>query len=102
MIYKEPSATAGKVSVTFELPASVWAERVNLVGEFNGWDRSRTPMRQSGPYGAWRVTLALDVDREYQFLYLIDGTTWYTDYAADSFVVNEYGTDNSIVRTTGS
>ena len=99
MIFKEPSAVPGKLRVTFELPASIWAERVHLVGQFNEWDRARTPMRQTGPDGGWRVTLELERGVAYQFRYLIDGETWYNDYTADSYVANEYGSDNSVVRT---
>lgn len=38
MIRKRRSPNAGKVIVTFEIPGSIWAERVNFVGEFNNWD----------------------------------------------------------------
>jgi 1,4-alpha-glucan branching enzyme len=99
MIFKEPSDSPGKLRVTFELPASIWAERVHLVGSFNDWDTARTPLRQTGPDAAWRVTLELDEGAEYSFRYLIDGETWYNDFTADSFVANEYGSDNSVVRT---
>jgi 1,4-alpha-glucan branching enzyme len=99
MIHKEASKSQGKVFVTFELPSSIWAEKANLVGEFNDWSRTQTPMFQSKIDGAWRVTIELDADRDYQFRYLIDGETWYTDYFADSYVANEYGSDNSVVHT---
>ncbi len=99
MINKEPSPRSGKVRVTFELPASVWAGQVHLVGDFNQWDQHRTPMRQTGPDGAWRVTLDLEAGNEYEFRYLIDDETWHTDAGADGFVTNDYGTDNAVVRT---
>jgi 1,4-alpha-glucan branching enzyme len=89
----------GPVRVTFELPGSVWAENVFLVGEFNDWNQTATPMLQSGSDGAWRVTLELEPERAYQYRYLIDGEIWHTDYGADGFAANEYGSDNSIVRT---
>jgi len=100
MIFKEASQAPGRVRVTFELPSSIWAERVNLVGEFNGWDRARTPMRQTGADGSWRITLELAADRDYEFRYLIDGEIWYNDFDADSYIANEYGSDNSVVRAT--
>jgi hypothetical protein len=34
MIEKE-SVKSGRVRVTFDLPMALWAERVNLAGEFN-------------------------------------------------------------------
>ena len=99
MIHREPGAAAGTVRVTFELPSSMWAEQVHLVGSFNDWSQTRTPMRQTGPDGAWRVTLELPAHGTFEFRYLIDGETWYTDYTADAYVVNEYGSDNSVVHT---
>jgi 1,4-alpha-glucan branching enzyme len=99
MIYMEAGSSPGTTRVTFELPASFWAGQVYVVGEFNDWDQQRTPMRQTGPDGAWRVTLELAAGSEYEFRYLIDGETWHTDDTADSFVTNEYGSDNSVVRT---
>lgn len=99
MITKEPSPLPAKTRVTFELPASVWAGQVHVVGDFNGWSQSRTPMRQTGADGAWRVTLDLDEGGVYEFRYLMDDGTWHTDSGADGFVTNEYGTDNAVVRT---
>jgi 1,4-alpha-glucan branching enzyme len=99
VILKAPGTRPGTVAVTFVLPASIWAEQVHLVGSFNDWDRTRTPMRQTAE-GDWRLALDLDADTEHQFRYLIDGETWYTDYNADGFVANEYGSDNSVVVTT--
>jgi 1,4-alpha-glucan branching enzyme len=99
MIYKEPSPMPGRVRVTFELPASIGAERVCLVGSFNAWARERTPLRQTGPDGSWRVTLDLDTGREHQFRYVIDGDRWVTDVNADALVANGYGSSNSVVCT---
>src|SRR5262249_8877306 len=38
------------------------AGRVALVGDFNGWDTSRSPMREERP-GVWSVTLPLKAGR---------------------------------------
>ena len=99
MIHKAPADTPGKVRVTFELPSQFWAERINVVGDFNDWNKTATEMRQSGPEAAWQVTLELDTGREYQFRYLADGERWHNDSAADKYVPNEYGSSNSVVVT---
>jgi 1,4-alpha-glucan branching enzyme len=99
MIYKAPTPDGKHVSVTFELPSSIWAERVNLVGDFNDWDSTRHEMRQSRVDGNWRITLELPVGAEYQFRYLVNGHDWHNDWHADKYVSNEYGTDNSVVCT---
>ena len=99
MIKKAPSKNPGKVLVTFELPSAIWAERVNLVGEFNDWNTTNLPLHQDRD-GQWRITLELDAGREYQFRYLVNGTDWYNDWHADRYVPNPFGSDNSVVVTT--
>ncbi len=98
MIYKTRSSQPDHVRVTFELPASVWADRIFLVGDFNQWSLTATPMCQERD-GVWRVTVDLPSGCRYEFRYLIDGQ-WKTDAHADGFATNIYGTDNSIVETT--
>ncbi len=56
-------------------------------------------MQQSRTSGNWRVTLVLPVGHEYQFRYLVNGTSWQNDAAADKYVPNAYGDDNSVVVT---
>ncbi|MGC8779761.1 MAG: isoamylase early set domain-containing protein [Anaerolineae bacterium] len=99
MIYKEPSPDKNTVLVTFELPSSIWAERVNLVGDFNDWDTTRDEMQQSRADGRWRITLELPKGREYEFRYLVNGRDWHNDWHADKYRPNKYGTDNSVVCT---
>lgn len=98
MIHKLPSSKPGYIRVIFELPACLWADRVFLVGDFNDWDTAVTPFVQ-GRDGVWRAVLDLPCGREFQFRYLIDGR-WQTDYHADGWVENEFGSQNSIVNTT--
>jgi 1,4-alpha-glucan branching enzyme len=96
MIHKTPSPLHGHVRVVFELPSCVWADRIFLVGDFNGWDEHSTPMRQDRD-GVWRTTLDLAYGEQCEFRYLIDGQ-WKTDYHADSFSSNGFGSENSIVQ----
>ncbi|MDI7274677.1 MAG: isoamylase early set domain-containing protein [Anaerolineae bacterium] len=97
MIRKDPGRTPDVVRVTFELPATVWAESVSLVGDFNGWDPSALPMARGRDHESWRITVELQRGREYQFRYLINGTEWCNDWDADRYVPNPYGGDNSVV-----
>lgn len=99
MIYKEPVPDSDKVRVTFELPSSLWAERVNLVGDFNDWDTTKDEMLQSRSSGNWRITLVLPTGREYQFRYLVNGRDWQNEWHADRYVSNKFGTDNSVITT---
>ena len=99
MIYKETLPNNQGVQVTFELPSSIWAERVNLVGDFNAWDTASDEMRQGRNDGKWRITLVLPEGKEYEFRYLVNGRDWHNDWHADKYRSNKYGTDNSVVCT---
>lgn len=100
MITKEPANKRGLVRVTFELPSNMWAERVNLVGEFNEWDTAATPMRRHRSDSNWKTTLELETGKRYRFRYLIDGKEWLNDWHADDHVENPYGTHDSVIDLT--
>lgn len=101
MISKEPVPNKTLIRVTFELPSSVWAERINLVGEFNDWDTTATPLGRNRADTNWRTTVELEAGRRYRFRYLIDGEEWLNDWYADDFAPNPYGSYDSIVDLTG-
>lgn len=65
--------------MTFELPASLWADRVALVGDFNNWDDRSLPFRQERD-GCWRARILLPGGRKYYFCYVIDDQ-WCGDFA---------------------
>ena len=100
MIKKVPIKEKGLVRVTFELPSTVWAERVNLVGEFNDWDTMSTPMTRERADANWKVSVELETGRRYRFRYLVDGKEWLNDWHADGFDENPYGSDDSVVDLT--
>ena len=86
----------GKVRVTFTMPSMEGVQQLYLVGDFNNWSVAETPMQQEADAN-WTVALSLDGGRDYQFRYLANGTDWHNDGAADSYVPNQFGTDNSVV-----
>ncbi len=100
MIKKEPVKKTGLVRVTFELPSTTWAERVNLVGDFNDWDTTATPMQHSRTDANWRATVQLQPGRRYRFRYLLDGKEWLNDWHADDHVDNPYGSYDSVLDLT--
>jgi 1,4-alpha-glucan branching enzyme len=87
--------------VTFRLDAAeaAGAKKVQLLGDFNNWDKSSEPMSalKSNDFTA---TLELETGKEYQFRYLIDGTAWKNDTDADSLVANSFGEQNGVISTT--
>lgn len=89
-----------KCKVTFEVPNSIaeGAEKVYLVGDFNNWDEQATLMdKKKGNH--FTITLDLDLNREYQYRYLVNGTEWHNDWEADKYVPNPFSGDNSVILT---
>ncbi len=73
------------------------AKTVHLVGEFNRWNVSSTPMRKLRK-GAFHAVIDLEKGREYQFRYLLDGTEWINESNADRYVPTPYeDASNSVV-----
>ncbi|MBU8871014.1 MAG: isoamylase early set domain-containing protein [Gemmatimonadales bacterium] len=85
--------------VTFRLPpeATAEAKTVFLVGDFNDWNPQATPMTRLKS-GEFKVTLNLQIGRDYSFRYLIEGQEWENDWAADRYVPSGIeGAENSVV-----
>lgn len=97
MLKKSYSKTGEKCRVTFKLPADVEAKKVTLVGEFNDWDTSATPMKKLKD-GSFSATLSLESGNVYRFRYLLDGVRWENDWEPDAYAPNTFGTEDSIVE----
>lgn len=87
-----------KVSFRLDAAEASGAKKVQLLGDFNNWDKSAEPMTalKSNDFTA---ILELEAGKEFQFRYLIDGTEWKNDSQADSYVANSFGEENSVVST---
>jgi Carbohydrate-binding module 48 (Isoamylase N-terminal domain) len=74
------------------------ARAVTLVGAFNDWTRTATPMARNAA-GAWTVTLPLRQGRhEYAFILQdANGERWVADPSAILRRRDEFGTESSIV-----
>ena len=96
MIYKRPSIDESKVVITFEIPGSVWADQIHLVGDFNDWDHRSLPFRHTRR-DSWQVELELPQGGEYHFRYLVDGDHWRSDRHADRHVAGSDGGYDSVV-----
>jgi 1,4-alpha-glucan branching enzyme len=97
MLKKSYSKTKRSCRVTFEIPQQAAAKRVALCGEFNNWDPSANPMKQRKD-GRFSTTVSMAAGRSYRFKYLVDNQRWENDSAADSYVPNEFGSDDSLIR----
>ncbi|MDP5170090.1 MAG: isoamylase early set domain-containing protein [Bacteroidia bacterium] len=85
--------------VTFKVPATTapGASSVFIVGDFNDWSESSHPLKGLKD-GSFSTTIDLETGKSYQFRYLIDGSTWENDDAADKYVTSPFGTENSVVE----
>ena len=88
----------GDASVTFTLPAAVGAGHVAICGEWNDWAADRDIMERAAD--GFSLAIRLEPGRSYRFRYLLDGTRWENDWAADAYVPNGYGSDDSVVDLT--
>jgi 1,4-alpha-glucan branching enzyme len=82
------------VKVTFKLFAP-HADKVALVGSFNGWDAKKSPMKKDAK-GTWSKSLEL-APGSYEYKFLVDHE-WWSDPACDHFIHNEFGTHNSLIH----
>jgi hypothetical protein len=98
MLTKVPGDELGTVKVTFSVPSRIGAASVAVVGDFNGWSPDRDLLAPADD-GALSRTVELEVGRHYRFRYLLDGDRWENDPDADEYVANDFGGDDSVVRT---
>jgi len=97
---KKPLKSRPVCKVTFSMPSNKvnGADSVVLSGEFNGWSLETHPLKRKRD-GTYAITLDLEPNQQYQFRYVIDGQRWENDDAADAYVPNDLGTENSVLRT---
>jgi len=70
-----------------------------VCGEWNDWSADAAVMRRDAG-GGFSLTVDLDAGRAYRFRYLLDGQRWDNDWAADAYVRNDFGGDDSVVDLT--
>ena len=86
----------GLVRVVFAMPPVAGSQTIHLVGDFNDWSETATPMAPQAD-GSWEAKLDLENNRHYHYRYLVNGHEWHNDWAADEYAPNPYGGDNSVV-----
>jgi len=84
----------GKKRVKFQLTAKD-AEYACLVGDFNGWDPEKHPMRKNAD-GVWEKVAMLAPGR-YEYKFQVDGK-WRIDTRNTERCRNKFGTENCILN----
>ena len=97
MLKKSYSKTGNFCRVTFKLQVEVTADTAVLCGDFNEWDEETHVMKKLKD-GSFSLTLSLPARNEYRFRYLLDGERWENDWAADGYLPNSFGTDDSVLK----
>jgi hypothetical protein len=93
---RAPSLAAfGASTVQFVIVAPA-ATEVSLVGDFNDWSASATPMELVADNRLWSVTIPLNAGR-YRYAFLVNGDTWLSDPSAPPMRDDEFGRPGSVV-----
>jgi hypothetical protein len=97
---RAPSGTpAEQVQMTQFVLVAPSAKSVAVVGDFNDWNLSATPLAREAGDGMWWVTLPLSPGR-YRYAFVVDGTHWEGDPDAP-VADDEFGRPSSVVSIGG-
>lgn len=77
------------------------AASVALVGDFNDWTTSTTPLQPTATGGVWTVTVPLAPGR-YRYAFVVDGKRWQPDPSAPPAPDDEFGSPASVVTVGGT
>jgi hypothetical protein len=83
------------VKVQFVLDAPR-ASSVTVVGDFNAWDGSKTPLERDSSTGVWSALVDVHPGR-HVYAFLVDGKTWTLDPNAPRTKDLDYGTEQSVM-----
>ena len=64
------------------------AKKVALAGDFNEWNVAKKTEMKKLKNGSFTTTLDLEVGKNYEFRYVLDGTNWINEAEADKYVPN--------------
>ena len=94
---KAYTKTGRSCRVTFELPPGINAQTACLCGDFNQWSQDSHPMKRRKD-GSFTITISLKPGHQYRYRFFLDGERWENDWAAEAYLPNEYGSEDSVVN----
>lgn len=89
------TAVVGGVQFDLSLPAD-FAANVSVIGDFNGWDGTKTPMVKDQSTGEWSAKVTLLPGR-HVYAYLVNGERWVVNPLAPQIPDAGYGPANAVV-----
>jgi hypothetical protein len=72
------------------------ASSVAIVGDFNDWQESASPLHRVSDDGVWAITIPLAPGR-YHYTFVVDGTRWVADPLAPRTIEDDFGRPNSVI-----
>lgn len=99
MLSKKFFKTKAEAEVTFEYTRSD-VKTVELVADFNNWQP--VAMKFNKKDKTFKTKVKLPKDGSFHFRYLVNGAEWENDQKADQYILNEFGSENSVVMTHAS
>lgn len=87
------------VSVRFVLRGAPEAGQVALVGDFNGWNLSATPLARASSDPVWAVDVRMRPGR-YGYAFVVDGRQWIADPTAP-LTPDDFGRPTSVIVVGG-
>ncbi len=102
MLQKTYIKSRKKCKVKFQVPENQVPTWINikslaLVGDFNEWDPKANPMKATKK-GVFQTIIEIEPGEEIQFRFLANDRHWFNAWEADSYVPNEFGSENCVVR----
>jgi len=76
------------------VPDELGIETISVVGDFNGWDPTSTPLRKQN--GVWSTILALPPGT-YEYMFVVNGERWTTDPLALRTREDGFGGRNAVL-----
>lgn len=98
MLKKQYLKNKPSCKVTFSLPKEAvnGGSDVRILGDFNNWAWEKG-VGMKASKSEYKAVVELTAGQQYEFRYLIDGTTWVNDWKADAYLTTPFGVENSVV-----
>lgn len=98
MLKKQYLKNKPSCKVTFSLPKEAvnGGSEVRILGDFNNWAWEKGAAMKASKL-EYKAVVELSAGRQYEFRYLVDGTTWVNDWKADAYLTTPFGVENSVV-----
>jgi 1,4-alpha-glucan branching enzyme len=96
MIKRELLKNSNQVKLTFVLPLDRSLPRTSVVGDFNQWDPTATPLLKRSN-GTASAAVTVPVGQRVRFRYYTTDGRWFNDETADAYERGDYGAEDCVV-----